>query len=102
MQLDLDNLPDTHEIDMVLIVTSYNMIHAQPARISVDDDEMVISEPVTVKFNIYKKDNIKSVAVGAMKAQIEKIRADSEVKCVALQDKINSLLAIEDKSDSGT
>ncbi len=97
MNIDINNLPEEITMDLVLVVTEFGWLKAFNA-----DDGSVIenhtkltNKTTRVTFKIGSIKEIKGGVVDKLKAESKKIRADAEVKCKRIDDKINSLLAIE-------
>jgi hypothetical protein len=57
-------------------------------------DYTLISEPVEVTFKLKKREEVNSSLVKCLKAEAQKITADAEIRCHAINEKIQSLLAL--------
>ncbi len=95
MNIDINDLPETVTVYIYPLLSSYGnvMVHTNTI-----DGYTQIGEPVSVTFKTRSKDVIVSDVVANLKEESSKIRAKAEVECNRINDKINSLLAIEDKS----
>ncbi len=96
MNIDINNLPE--EITTTLYAyynTDFNFISYRDNNDIRDSTMVLMSEGVSVDFKITGRDVITKNVVDGLKAESQKIRADAEVKCKRIDDKINSLLAIE-------
>ena len=100
MSLDLNNLPEEVTEDVYLHVRNeYNFtsINVYPDM----EDYTCIAGPVTVTFEVKDKSEVINTAVESMRNEIQKVRAEAEVKCNAIEEKIQSMLALPnlEKSD---
>ncbi len=96
MNIDMNNLPSEITMNLVLVVTDFGWIKA----FDVSDESIIknhvglTEKPVLVTFKIDSKADITSGLVENLKAESQKIRADAEVECKEIDDKLNSLLAL--------
>ena len=93
MNIDLNNLPEEVTVDMYLHVHSeYDFIHI--SQYAESADYTCIAGPVAVTFQVEDKDKIIKDAVELLRNEIQKVRAEAEVKCGAIEEKIQSMLAL--------
>ncbi len=96
MNIDMNNLPEELTMNLVLVVSDFGWLKVFDA----SDKTLINSyvglsiEPVSVTFKIGSKTDITNGLVENLKAESQKIRADAEVECREIGDKINSLLAL--------
>ena len=93
MNIDLNNLPEEVTEDV------YLHIHNQWAFTSINqydelEDYTCIAGPVTVTFVVNDRNKIIKDAVESLRNEIQKVRAEAEVKCGAIEEKIQSMLAL--------
>lgn len=98
MDLNINNLPETITVDV------YPSVHANYGFFtvwsgSVCESYIPIGEPVSVTFTLSPSNTAMQSAVDALRAEQQEIRAKSERQCMELENKIQSLLALE--SDNG-
>ncbi len=92
MYIDINNLPEEITTDVYLMMDDSGWLASNIAEL---DKFYTTIGKVEVTFKIKRKDNITGDIVDRLKDESQKIRADAEVKCKMIDDKINSLLAIE-------
>ncbi len=96
MDIDINNLPEEITVEMYAYYnTDFNFISYRDNNYARSGTMVLISDAVSVDFKITGRDVITKNVVDGLKAESQKIRADAEVKCKMIDDKINSLLAIE-------
>ena len=100
MNIDLNNLPEEVTEDVYLHVHNewnFTSINQYPDM----EDYTCIAGPVTVTFEVSDRDKIINDAVESLRNEIQKVRAKAEVKCNAIEEKIQSMLALPNlgKSD---
>ncbi len=96
MNINVNDLPKKVTMNLVLTVSDFGWLKVFDA-----SDESVINnyigltvEPVSVTFKIGSKADITAGLVENLKAESQRIRADAEVKCKEIDEKVNSLLAL--------
>ncbi len=92
MDIDINNLPEEITTDVYLLMDDSGWLTSNITELN---KFYTTIGKVEVTFKIKHKDKITGDIVGRLKAESQKIRADAEVKCKMIDDKINSLLAIE-------
>ncbi len=96
MDIDINNLPEEITVEMYAYYnTEFNFISYRDNNDVRNSAMVLMSEGVSMTFKTANKGAITKQAVDNLKAESQKIRADAEVKCKRIDDKINSLLAIE-------
>ena len=100
MNIDLNNLPEEVTEDVYLHVhNKYNFtnINVYPDM----ENYTCIAGPITVTFEVKDRDEVVKTAVESLRNAIQKVRAEAEVKCNAIEEKIQSMLALPnlEKSD---
>ncbi len=96
MNINMNDLPEEITMNLVLVVTDFGWIKA----FDVSDESIIKNhigisvKPVLVTFKIGSKADITNGLVENLKAESQKIRADAEVQCKEIDEKINSLLAL--------
>ena len=99
MSLDLNNLPEEVTKDIYLHVhNEYNFIGivAYPDM----DDYTCVAGPVTVTFKVNDRDKIINGAVESLRNEIQKVRAEAEVRCNSIEEKIQGMLALPNLEES--
>jgi hypothetical protein len=100
MNIGLNNLPEEVTEDVYLHVhNEYNFtsINVYPDMA----DYTCIAGPVTVTFEVKDKSEVINTAVESMRNEIQKVRAEAEVKCNAIEEKIQSMLALPNLEKDG-
>ena len=93
MNIDLNNLPDEHTVDMYLLANNeYGFVHV--SQYAKSDGYTCIAGPVPVTFVTNDRDKIIRDAVASLRKAIQTIRADAEVECNAIEEKIQGMLAL--------
>ncbi len=92
MNIDINNLPEEVTTDVYLLMDDSGWLASNITELS---EHYTTIGKVEVTFKIKRKDKITGDIVDRLKDGAQKIRADAEVKCKRIDDKINSLLAIE-------
>ena len=93
MNIDLNNLPEEVTEDIYLLMNDrwgWTAIYEKPDL----EDYTCIAGPVAVTFQVEDKDKIIKDAVESLRNEIQKVRAEAEVKCGAIEEKIQSMLAL--------
>ncbi len=96
MNININDLPKEITMNLVLVVSDFGWLKV----FDVSDKSVInnyvglTAEPVLVTFKIDSKADITAGLVENLKAESQKIRADAEVQCKEIDDKINSLLAL--------
>ena len=94
MNIDLNNLPEEVTEDMYLLVhDEFSYTYISPYQNDMDGFTC-IAGPVPVTFKINDKDKIINNAVASLRKAIQTIRADAELKCGAIEEKIQGMLAL--------
>ena len=100
MNIDLNNLPEEVTVDMYLHAHSeYDFVYV--SQYAERADYACIAGPIAVTYETnHREKNIKD-AVESLRNEIQKVRAEAEVKCGAIEEKIQSMLALPnlEKSD---
>lgn len=91
MNFDINNLPEEVTLSLVPIVSDYGTLTVFE---SVIDGYTQIGEPVDVTFKINQREEITGDMIEQLRQDQKKIKADAEVKCNHIADKINQLLAL--------
>lgn len=91
MNFDINNPPEEITLTVIPVVSEYGGIYLTDIMI---DGYVQIAEPMDITFKVRQRDEITSRMVYALKAEKQKIIADSEVKCNHIDDKIHQLLAL--------
>ena len=100
MDIDLNNLPEELTIDVYLYVnTEYGGITITEYDFSNHSNYAALASPVSVTFKTKNKEEVLEKVVDSLRAESQKIRADAEVQCQAIDEKINTLLALPDLND---
>ncbi len=97
MNININELPKEITMDLVLESTDWGWLRVYEAKdtcIGGNTNISISSETVTVTFKTKGKTDITAGLVENLKAESQKIRADAEVKCKEIDEKINSLLAL--------
>ena len=94
--MNINDLPEEIELKLVPMLSAYGYITVHEKLL---DGYVQIGAPFTVKFKTISKDVITKGVVDNLKAESQKIRADAEVKCKLIDEKINTLLALPDLKD---
>ena len=101
MNIDLINLPEEVTEDFFLLMHEnwgWTAMYETPDL----EDYVCIAGPVTVTFVTNDKDKIINDAVDSMRNEIQKVRVEAEVKCNAIEEKIQSMLALPNlEKDNG-
>ena len=93
MNIDLNNLPEEVTVDMYLLVhDEYDFVHV--SQYAKSDGYTCIAGPVPVTFVTNDRDKIIRDAVASLRKAIQTIRADAELKCGAIEEKIQGMLAL--------
>jgi len=101
MNIDLNNLPEEVTEDMYLLVhDEFSYTYISPYQNDMDGFTC-IAGPVPVTFKINDKDKIIKDAVESLRNEIQKVRAAAEVKCNAIEEKIQSMLALPNLEKDG-
>ena len=100
MNIDLNNLPEEVTEDVYLHVHN-EWDFTSLSQYDYMDDYTCIAGPVTVTFVTNDRDKIIKEAVESLRNEIQKVRAEAEVRCGAIEEKIQSMLALPnlEKSD---
>ena len=100
MYIDLNNLPEEVTEDMYLLVhDEYDFVHV--SQYAKSDGYTCIAGPVPVTFVTNDRDKIIRDAVASLRKAIQTIRADAEVKCGAIEEKIQGMLALPNLEKDG-
>ncbi len=94
-EADQSNLPEAITATLYL---QQNIAHGYFYVSQFKPDEefyTLIAEPMDVTFKIKDNDEIIKKVVENLRSQIQKTRADAEMKCNGLEEKIQSLLCLE-------
>ncbi len=91
MELDINNLPKEVTVNVSLMIDDDGWLCANLYNAS--DIYTTIGE-VEVTFKIKQKAEITDEIVDRLKNESQKIRADAEVKCERIEQKIQTLLAL--------
>ena len=93
--LDIKNLPE-EVTTTVYLSWSYEYewanVYAYPP--TDDDDRCLIAEPLEVTFKVKTSEDAINNTVTELKKKIQEIRAKSEAQCNAIEEKIQSYLAL--------
>ncbi len=92
MEIDISNFPEEITTDVYLMMDDAGWLSSDLVGLS---ELYTTIGKVEVTFKIKQKDKITGDIVERLKDESKKIRADAEVECKIIDDKINSLLAIE-------
>ena len=93
MNVDLNNLPEEVTEDVYLLINEkwgWTAIYEKPDL----EDYVCIAGPVTVTFEVNDKNKIIKDVVESLRNEIQKVRAEAEVRCGAIEEKIQSMLAL--------
>ena len=99
MDLDINNLPE--EVTTTVyprLNTEYGYVHLSVCKEGGGPDYVSLCEPVDFTFKIKNKKEITTDLVASLKAESSRIRAEAEVACQDIDNKIQSLLALPDIS----
>ena len=101
MYIDLNNIPETLTLKLRLTINKSGWVWQQEMTNwddelnKLDDDETWLSDTVEVTFQTVDVTSVKNNLIKGLKEQKNKIRVAAEQECVEIEEKINSLLAIE-------
>ena len=93
MNIDLNNLQEEVTQDIYLLVNEkwgWTTTYEKPDL----EDYTCLAGPVTVTFEVKDRNEIINAAVESLRNEIQKVRAEAEVKCNAIEEKIQSMLAL--------
>ena len=100
MNIDLNNLPEEVTVDVYLLVhDEYDFLHV--SQYAKSDGYTCIAGPVPVTFVTNDRDKIIRDAVASLRKAIQTIRADAELKCNAIEEKIQGMLALPNLEKDG-
>jgi len=94
MDIDINNLPDEITTDVYLLLSEHGYVTMHT---DVMDCYTTLGEPVQVTFKLKGREDITSEIVTKLNKEAASIRADAEIKCQRIEDKIQSLLALPEK-----
>ena len=93
MEFDINNPPEEITIDVFLSLSEYG--HLAVSHLSIESQGYTnLAEPIKATFKLKKRNEITDGMVDNLKAEKQKLIADTEVKCNRIDDKINQLLAL--------
>jgi hypothetical protein len=92
---DIKNPPEEITVTIYLgISDEYGWLRLLESEV---DIYTIVSEPVQVTFKIASREAITKGVIEGMRKEEQNIRAEAESKCKRIDEKIQSLLAIESK-----
>ncbi len=96
MNIGTNNLPETITLNLSAYVSDHGWVRTldESDKSVADSYTEISSEPVEVTFKIKQRDEITGELVDRLREESQKVRADAEIKCQRIDEKINSLLAL--------
>jgi len=92
---DINDMPAEVTMTVIPTISPYGTVCLYR---KVMDDYTQIAEPIEITFKTISGDVIKNGVVENLKAESTQIRAEAEMQCKIIEDKIQSLLALPDNS----
>ena len=98
--MNIDELPEEKTVSIYLYL---NTEYDYTTTFEQERDEpqyVLLAEPVEVTFKIKAEQDVKNTMISKLKETRTKTRADAEIKCKLIDEKIQSLLALPNNSEA--